>query len=192
MNPIIREQRWSKRTWQSFFHTNIAFLFFVHRRFIDKGCRDSRINQSRLIPSEKRSWLRVAENFEFVGIGTYLLPCGLQTIMDFSLTTLPVETALIFWTFWTWAMDCMLYIFICFIECIYEEYRAVLSSFGKVFFAFSRFFQTRVRRSFVLASCSFFFYFRMRRGNQIDDAEPNLRQLSSTMTRSRKETQGTN
>ena len=55
MNPIIREQRWSKRTWQSFFHTNIAFLFFVHRRFIDKGCRDSRINQSRLIPSEKRS-----------------------------------------------------------------------------------------------------------------------------------------
>jgi hypothetical protein len=49
-----------------------------------------------------------------------------------------------------------------------------------------------VRRSFVLASCSFFFYFRKRRGNQIDDAEPNLRQLSSTMTRSRKETQGTN
>jgi hypothetical protein len=112
--------------------------------------------------------------------------------MDFSLTTLPVETALIFWTFWTWAMDCMLYIFICLIECIYEDYCAVLSSFGKVFFAFSWFFQTRVRRSFVLASCSFFFYFRKRRGNQIDDAEPNLRRLSSTMTRSRKETQGTN
>jgi len=32
--------------------------------------------------------------------------------MDFSLATLPVETALIFWTFWTWAMDCMLYVYI--------------------------------------------------------------------------------
>ena len=65
---------------------------------------------------------------------------------------------------------------------------------GKFFLLFSDkdFSQTRVRRSFVLASCSFFFYFRKRRGNQIDDAEPNLRQLSSTMTRSRKETQGTN
>mgnify|MGYP004089920921 CR=1 FL=1 len=112
-------------------------MFFVHRRFIDKGCRDSRINQSRLIPSEKND--RVAENFESVGIGTYLLPCGLQTIMDFSLTTLPVETALIFWTFWTWAMDCMLYIFICLMECIYGDYCAVLSPFGKVFFAFSIF-----------------------------------------------------
>jgi len=70
--------------------------------------------------------------------------------MDFSLTTLPVETALIFWTFWTWAMDCMLYIFICLIECIYEDYRAVLSSFGKVFFAFSDFF----RRVFVVPSFS--------------------------------------
>ena len=37
-----------------------------------------------------------------------------------------------------------------------------------------------------------FLFSLMRRGNQIDDAEPNLRQLSSTMTRSRKETQGTN
>ena len=54
------------------------------------------------------------ENF---GIGTYLLPCGLQTIMDFSLTTLPVETALIFWTFWTWAMDCMI-IYLC--MCVYK------------------------------------------------------------------------
>ena len=191
MNPIIREQRWSKRTWQSFFHTNIAFLFFVHRRFIDKGCRDSRINQSRLIPRKKRTWLSQGSgNFEFVGIGTYLLPCGLQTIMDFSLTTLPVETALIFWTFWTWAMDCMLYIFICLIECIYEDYCAVLSSF-EFFFAFSWFFQTRVRRSFVLPRGCFFFYFR-KRGNQIDDAEPNLRHLSSTMTRSRKETKRIN
>jgi hypothetical protein len=47
------------------------------------------------------------------GIDTYLLPCGLQTIMDFSLTTLPVETALIFCKLWTWAMDCM-FIYLCF------------------------------------------------------------------------------
>ena len=91
-----------------------------------------RANQPIISTRSKGSVWR--SNFE---IGTYLLPCGLQTIMDFSLTTLPVETALIFWTFWTWAMDCMLYIFICLIECIYEDYRAVLSSFGKVFFAFS-------------------------------------------------------
>ena len=45
------------------------------------------------------------------------MPCGLQTIMDFSLTTLPVETALIFWTFWTWAMDCMI-IYLC--MCVYK------------------------------------------------------------------------
>ena len=57
---------------------------------------------------------RLKKNF---GIGTYLLPCGLQTIMDFSLTTLPVETALIFWTFWTWAMDCMI-IYLC--MCVYK------------------------------------------------------------------------
>lgn len=93
-----------------------------------------RANQPIISTRSKGSVWR--SNFE---IGTYLLPCGLQTIMDFSLTTLPVETALIFWTFWTWAMDCMLYIFLCLIECIYEDYCAVLSPFGKVFFAFSIF-----------------------------------------------------
>ena len=64
-----------------------------------------RANQPIISTRSKGSVWR--SNFEN---GTYLLPCGLQTIMDFSLTTLPVETALIFWTFWTWAMDCMVLI----------------------------------------------------------------------------------
>ena len=64
---------------------------------------------------------------------------------------------------------------------------------GKFFLLFLDFF----RRVFVVPSFSprkqlLFLFSLMRRGNQIDDAEPNLRQLSSTMTRSRKETQGTN
>ena len=71
-----------------------------------------RANQPIISTRSKGSVWR--SNFE---IGTYLLPCGLQTIMDFSLTTLPVETALIFWTFWTWAMDCMI-MYLC--MCVYK------------------------------------------------------------------------
>ena len=61
---------------------------------------------------------------------------------------------------------------------------------GNFFLLFLDFF----RRVIVVPSFSprgSFFYFR-KRGNQIDDAEPNLRHLSSTMTRSRKETQRKN
>ena len=77
--------------------------------------------------------------FRVVGIDTYLLPCGLQTIMDFSLTTLPVETALIFCKLWTWAMDCM------FIKYIYKE--CIYAAFTLVGFVFL---------------CSFFFFFFRR------------------------------
>ena len=74
-----------------------------------------RANQPIISTRSKGSVWR--SNFE---IGTYLLPCGLQTIMDFSLTTLPVETALIFWTFWTWAMDCMVLIWV-YMSAKYED-----------------------------------------------------------------------
>ena len=73
---------------------------------------------ARINPLKTRSKERTIS----VGIYTYLLPCGLQTIMDFSLATLPVETALIFWTFWTWAMDCMV-IIVCTYECVYGDFK---------------------------------------------------------------------
>ena len=81
---------------------------------------------------------------------TYLLPCGLQTIMDFSLATLPVETALIFWTFWTWAMDCMV-IIVCIYECVYGDFKR--NNFTKNSFFISYFLVENVT---VLDACSFF------------------------------------
>ena len=191
MNPIIREQRWSKRTWQSFFHTNIAFLFFVHRRFIDKGCRDSRINQSRLIPRKKTIVTQGSGKFR-VCRNRYLLVAvrspdhhglfvddltggdgvDLLDVLDLG-NGLHVVYIYLFDRVYLWRLS------------------RLFMSFGKFFLLFLDFF----RRVFVVPSFSprgcFFFYFR-KRGNQIDDAEPNLRHLSSTMTRSRKETQGKN
>jgi hypothetical protein len=80
--------------------------------------------------------------------------------MDFSLTTLPVETALIFWTFCTWAMDCMLYIYLfdrVYLWRLLRRFIVLWESFFCFFYFFRRVF---VVPSFSPRAASFFIFAR--------------------------------
>jgi hypothetical protein len=127
----MQEYNSSKTITEHFLHSNVFVSFSIKPRIFDKDCRQPSAQNHGL------SAFAIGEACEgHFENDTYLLPCGLQTIMDFSLATLPVETALIFWTFWTWAMDCMVLI-IC-MSAIYAECACAFSEPSLLFFPFPR------------------------------------------------------
>ena len=84
------------------------FIVFFHRELEPPVAREPAVAGRANARGLHRPSLAIDFRASSVDANTYLLPCGRQIIMDLALDTLPVETATVLETCWTWAIADMI------------------------------------------------------------------------------------